>query len=127
MGTSWHGMACMGRKNVIMYGMFLSFQIYFYMPPATATPGGQLMIPADSFEHPSLSYIDLDLGRLGGGETKPPPKKRPEKETIYKEVDFEKTEAFNRTKQVVESERFAAAAAAAAAAAGTPLDASFCN
>ena len=93
------------------------------MPPATATPGGQLMIPADSFEHPSLSYIDLDLKRLGGGDAKPPPKKNPEKETIYKEVDFEKTEAFNRTKQVVESERAKAAAAGAAAA----LDASFCN
>jgi len=78
-------------------------QIYFYMPPANTTSGGQLMIPADSFEHPSLSYIDLDLG--GSPSSKPPPKSKkvPEKETIYKTVDFEKTEAFNRTKQVVES------------------------
>ena len=73
------------------------------MPPANTTSGGQLMIPADSFEHPSLSYIDLDLG--GSPSSKPPPKSKkvPEKETIYKTVDFEKTEAFNRTKQVVES------------------------
>ena len=95
------------------------------------------MIPADSFEHPSLSYIDLDLGQCPTG--KPPPKRPAEKETIYKTVDFDATEAFNRTKQVVESERFAAqaaaaaaaqaaaAAAAAATAANTTLDASFCN
>ena len=74
------------------------------MPPADAT-GGTLIIPADSFEHPSFSYIDLDLSN--GASSKPPPKKPvDEKETIYKTVDFEKTDAFNRTKQVVESERY---------------------
>ena len=42
-------------------------QIYYYMPPVN-TAGGlgggvppPLMIPAASFEHPSISYIDLDI------------------------------------------------------------------
>ena len=40
-----------------------SFQIYFYMPSLNSTEGGKYptMIPAGHFEHPSISYIDLDL------------------------------------------------------------------
>ena len=45
-------------------------QIYYYMPPINTTTGlggvhsskpPPLMIPATSFEHPSIAYIDLDL------------------------------------------------------------------
>ena len=48
-------------------------QIYYYMPPVNTTSGlggvhsahpPPLMIPATQFEHPSISYIDLDLPRL---------------------------------------------------------------
>ena len=40
------------------------FQIYFYMPPMNTTSSNgskifPLMIPAESFEHPSVAYIDL--------------------------------------------------------------------
>ena len=40
-----------------------TFQIYFYMPSLNSTEGGKYptMIPAGHFEHPSISYIDLDL------------------------------------------------------------------
>ena len=43
--------------------MVHSFQIYFYMPSLNSTEGGKYptMIPAGHFEHPSISYIDLDL------------------------------------------------------------------
>ena len=67
---------------------------------ANAKSWDRLTIPADSFEHPSLSYINLDLSQCPIG--KPPPKSPAEKNTIYKGVDFEKTEAFNRTEQVGE-------------------------
>ena len=47
-------------------------QIYYYMPPVNTTSGlggvhsnpPPLMIPATQFEHPSISYIDLDLPKL---------------------------------------------------------------
>ena len=72
------------------------------------------MIPANNYEHSSISYIDLDL---------PPPKSetlssssedrgldfrsRPEADaedpgTAYKKIDFVKTQAFNTTRQTVE-------------------------
>ena len=40
-----------------------TLQIYFYMPSLNSTEGGKYptMIPAGHFEHPSISYIDLDL------------------------------------------------------------------
>ena len=54
-------------------------QIYYYMPPVNTTSGlgsvhsthpPHLMIPAASFEHPSISYIDLDLPRTTSPTTK---------------------------------------------------------
>ena len=43
--------------------IYRSLQIYFYMPSLNSTEGGKYptMIPAGHFEHPSISYIDLDL------------------------------------------------------------------
>merc|ERR1712018_513292 len=101
-----------------------------------------LMIPAASFEHPSISYIDLDLPKTTSPTSKQnpsgkvsdgsnvisknfsdihdgrPPKtgsisesiqipsnSLEESKTIYKEVDFAKTIALNRTKRDIESER----------------------
>ena len=53
-------------------------QIYYYMPPINTTSGlggvhsthPPLMIPAESFEHPSISYIDLDLPKTASPTTK---------------------------------------------------------
>ena len=94
--------------------MFFSFQIYFYMPPMNTMSsfGGSslpLMIPADSFEHPSVSYIDLDLPRTDESDnlsvpTKPAPVPD-HSSTIYKTIDIEKTDAFNRTKRDREKQR----------------------
>ena len=61
-------------------------QIYYYMPPINTTAGlggvhsskpPPLMIPAASFEHPSIAYIDLDLPKTTSptsksSESKPP-------------------------------------------------------
>lgn len=96
-------------------------QIYYYMPPvntATGTPGGNntvIMIPAKNYDKATLAYIDLDLPKTEDDVFSPPglqasSKFRPQKpsevaSTIYKTVDFEKTEAFNRTKREIETER----------------------
>lgn len=109
--------------------MLVNFQIYYYMPSVNTVSaiGGthprHLMIPAESFEHPSISYIDLDLppenadgGVVGAGPGQgvvschpkgPLPLKinGTQSTTIYRTVDFVKTNAFNRTKQKIESER----------------------
>ena len=95
------------------------FQIYYYMPSAvnasTMDRNGKpsmIMIPAKSYEQPSLAYIDLDLPK--DDEVFTPPsrstaalKKAREEEssTIYKTVDFEMTKAFNQTRKDVEEKR----------------------
>ena len=76
------------------------------------------MIPAKSYEQPSLAYIDLDLPKVDDDVFTPPsrtatinkkssnPNFSTEKnETIYKEVDFEKTKAWNLTRKDREGER----------------------
>lgn len=94
-------------------------QIYYYMPSAvnasTMDRNGKpsmIMIPAKSYEQPSLAYIDLDLPK--DDEVFTPPsrstaalKKAREEEssTIYKTVDFEMTKAFNQTRKDVEEKR----------------------
>jgi len=97
-------------------------QIYFYMPSnATIDRNGKtsmIMIPAKSYEQPSLAYIDLDLPKVDDDVFTPPsrtatiikkssnPNFSTEKnETIYKEVDFEKTKAWNLTRKDREGER----------------------
>jgi len=93
-------------------------QIYFYMPSAVNTStidrNGKpsiIMIPAKSYEQPSLAYIDLDLPK--DDEVFTPPsrsaaalkKAQEESSTIYKTVDFEMTKAFNQTRKDVEEKR----------------------
>ena len=76
-----------------------------------------IMIPAKSYEQPSLAYIDLDLPKVDDDVFTPPsrtatinkkssnPNFSTEKnETIYKEVDFEKTKAWNLTRKDREGE-----------------------
>jgi len=78
-----------------------------------------IMIPAKSYEQPSLAYIDLDLPKIEDEVFTPPSRtttinKKPslnqnfateKNETIYKEVDFEKTKAWNLTRKDREGER----------------------
>lgn len=101
------------------YDFCLFLQIYYYMPSAvnasTMDRNGKpsmIMIPAKSYEQPSLAYIDLDLPK--DDEVFTPPsrstaalKKAREEEssTIYKTVDFEMTKAFNQTRKDVEEKR----------------------
>ena len=78
-----------------------------------------IMIPAKSYEQPSLAYIDLDLPKVDDDVFTPPsrtatinkkssnPNFSTEKnETIYKEVDFEKTKAWNLTRKDRSYSRF---------------------
>lgn len=54
-----------------------------------------------------LEYLDLDLD-IASHYTKPPivqPTKSPPASTVYKEVDFMKTMAFNITRNNLEKER----------------------
>ena len=69
-----------------------------------------IMIPAKSYEQPSLAYIDLDLPPKDDDvfPTPAPVSKVPqsnESSTIYKTVDFEMTKAFNQTRKDVEEKR----------------------
>jgi len=75
-----------------------------------------IMIPAKHYERPSLAYIDLDLPKDDDVFTAPPSSSassrqatlktlRIESSNIYKEVDFEKTKAFNQTRKDVEEKR----------------------
>ncbi|CAL7937043.1 unnamed protein product [Xylocopa violacea] len=74
-------------------------EIYYYQDQNS-------FIPASNRSLVVLQYLDLDL------ETKEnftssslPPTQAPPNTTVYKTVDFLKTEAFNRTRQRVEEER----------------------
>ena len=109
----------MPRLDRLCYDFAPFFQIYYYMPSAvnasTMDRNGKpsmIMIPAKSYEQPSLAYIDLDLPK--DDEVFTPPsrstaalKKAREEEssTIYKTVDFEMTKAFNQTRKDVEEKR----------------------
>lgn len=67
--------------------------------------------PKGSFRKPEIQYLDLDLDPSDQNSPSTPPAqqtsapKSPLPTTIYKTVDFLKTEAFNRTRQKVEEER----------------------
>ena len=72
-----------------------------------------IMIPAKSYEQPSLAYIDLDLPK--DDEVFSPPSRSTmaalkkardeESSTIYRPIDFEQTKAFNQTRKDVEEKR----------------------
>jgi len=80
--------------------------IYYYMP--SLQPSGQgsgkwdpIMIPAQDMIGQSIEYLDLDLP---SADSKSPEPNETKKEvespnTVYKTVDFVKTEAFNKTKK----------------------------
>jgi len=65
------------------------------------------MIPAQEMIDQSVQYLDLDLPESSNqesGVSGVPQKKQTN--TVYKTVDFLKTEAFNRTRQKVEEYRY---------------------
>jgi hypothetical protein len=75
-----------------------------------------LMIPADAFEHHHVSYVDLDLPRKEDNDhlvnvsrfhnpQVSGPSSDTDPDTIYKTIDVEKTDAFNKTKRDIESQR----------------------
>lgn len=99
-------------------------QIYYYMPSLQHCQGGggrwdPLMIPAQEMLDSKIQYLDLDLPAANsleeeaaavlqqqqqhhpGGETS----RDRDTATVYKTVDFIKTEAFNRTRINVEENR----------------------
>lgn len=111
--------------------MFTLFQIYFYLPSfeSQASFGGQklTMIPAEQYERSPVAYIDLDLpatdetdssrvhgdsvsisgmSRSGFSPQFPlsgsDPSQSGSSTTAYKNIDFLKTEAFNRTRHIRE-------------------------
>merc|ERR1719232_199391 len=115
-GGSDTGSVCGGRVSS-------EEQIYFYMPSlgqqaATATDGSwnPIMIPASELHENAVEYLDLDLPPTdsslvdvpGGGSNLIDRQHNlaKEKETVYKTVDFVKTEAFNRTRQKVEEYKY---------------------
>eukprot|EP00092_Neocalanus_flemingeri_P038986 GFUD01042440.1.p1 GENE.GFUD01042440.1~~GFUD01042440.1.p1 ORF type:complete len:583 (+),score=143.25 GFUD01042440.1:110-1750(+) len=86
-------------------------QIYFYMPSLQQSTGGKwdpLMIPAHDMRDQAVQYLDLDLpipDTSMGGEVDRVNREN-DVSTVYKTVDFIKTEAFNRTRQKVEEYRY---------------------
>jgi len=87
--------------------------IYFYMPSIQNShqDGGRwdpLMIPCQDMIGQSVEYLDLDLPNPpNSAEQQAKENKEAEHPgTVYKTVDFIKTEAFNRTKKNVEEKRY---------------------
>jgi len=78
-------------------------QIYFYMPSLQQS-GGTFMIPCEPVLDHCVQYLDLDLSTPAASSSGP--KKEEEPGTVYKTVDFIKTEAFNRTRQKVEEYKY---------------------
>ncbi|XP_078048909.1 uncharacterized protein LOC144476153 [Augochlora pura] len=74
-------------------------EIYYYQDQNT-------FIPASNRRLVVLQYLDLDLEATENFTSSSlPPTQSPPNTTVYKTVDFLKTEAFNRTRQRVEEER----------------------
>lgn len=74
-------------------------EIYYYQQENT-------FIPASNRHLVVLQYLDLDLGATENfASSNLPPTQSSPNTTVYKTVDFLKTEAFNRTRQRVEEER----------------------
>jgi len=85
-------------------------QIYFYMPSLQQSTGGKwdpLMIPAHDMRDQAVQYLDLDLpiGEPSMEEVERINRNN-DASTVYKTVDFLKTEAFNRTRQKVEEYKY---------------------
>jgi len=78
-------------------------QIYFYMPSLQQS-GGTFMIPCEPVLDHCVQYLDLDLSTPAPSTATP--KREEEPGTVYKTVDFIKTEAFNRTRQKVEEYKY---------------------
>jgi len=78
-------------------------QIYFYMPSLQQS-GGTFMIPCEPVLDHCVQYLDLDLSTPSTKTATP--KREEEPGTVYKTVDFIKTEAFNRTRQKVEEYKY---------------------
>ena len=85
-------------------------QIYFYMPSLQQSTGGKwdpLMIPAHDMRDQAVQYLDLDLPMIDPSFSETGVQVRNSDEsTVYKTVDFIKTEAFNRTRQKVEEYKY---------------------
>ncbi|KAJ9573822.1 hypothetical protein L9F63_008804, partial [Diploptera punctata] len=82
---------------------------FFFEYVASSAPGRQ-NISHGSTRFEDLQYLDLDLEKDATNDITLPPQvvKSPERlitGTVYKTVDFVKTEAFNRTRQEVEKDR----------------------
>ena len=98
--------------SVIKYIFFFLLQIYYFQHDNI---NNIKFIPATRFE--DLQYLDLDLETDASNNTALSLQiaKLPEKPqitgTVYKTVDFVKTEAFNRTRQEVEKDRLQCTAA----------------
>jgi len=83
--------------------------IYFYMPslPKTGDSGRwDIMIPAQDMIGQSIEYLDLDLPSPHEEAQAKDNKLDDDPSTVYKTVDFIKTEAFNKTKKNVEHSRY---------------------
>ncbi|XP_047370470.1 proteoglycan 4 isoform X3 [Vespa velutina] len=75
-------------------------EIYYYQDH------NNTFIPASNRRLVVLQYLDLDLEATESfASSTLPPAQSPPNTTVYKTVDFLKTEAFNRTRQRVEEER----------------------
>ncbi|PSN37264.1 hypothetical protein C0J52_17319 [Blattella germanica] len=75
-------------------------------PPAS-TPSTLHVVSATRFEEIQYLDLDLDCDAANGGASASPksPERSQPTSTVYKTVDFVKTEAFNRTRQEVEKDR----------------------
>lgn len=81
--------------------MKIFFQIYFYQDD-------DAFIPASTRRLLHLQYLDLDLEKSENGNNAASAQASSQASlatTVYKTVDFIKTEAFNRTRQKVEQDR----------------------
>ncbi|GLH13073.1 Protein daughter of sevenless [Gryllus bimaculatus] len=79
-------------------------QIYYYQQENRFIPAG----PGKRLQE--IQYLDLDLDAdastsLTSGQIPKSPERVPTSGTVYKTVDFVKTQAFNRTRQKLEEER----------------------
>lgn len=77
----------------------LSLQIYLY------EYNHQFFTTPRCSNDEKLQYLDLDLESDSYNGPAPQPQKSPGHQTVYKTVDFVKTEAFKRTRQCVEDAR----------------------
>ncbi len=93
------------RWTVLEHRSPPSLQIYFYMP-SVESAGGHLptMIPAKKYEQAaSIAYIDLDLPPPASDDSsKISNVKSSAASEQYHSIDFNRTEAFNKTRHKAE-------------------------